>query len=177
MNRRVLDRSVQIALAGWFTATVLSQHPHRVFDGLRRFDRLGLIPNWRFFAPIPAQHDYVVLHRLVHADRSTGGWQRPSQPYERGWTSVLWSPQRRHVKSVLMVCGKLSGVVASAGVQGITENHLYRILREYVRAEIASYPASERENAVAFQFVVVKSGGYDPGVKPKFIFSSPSVPL
>lgn len=61
----VAHRSVDALLAGWFAITLVSQHPHRSFDWFRQFDRMGAIPNWRFFAPFPIRYDFVVLFRVV----------------------------------------------------------------------------------------------------------------
>lgn len=79
--------STLLAAAGfatWLTATALCQHPDRSFDRLRG-SAAGrtLIPDWRFFAPNPALHDFHVLHRVVLAGGDATPWRLSSELAER----------------------------------------------------------------------------------------------
>lgn len=174
---RASQRGLSVVLAGWFTATLVSQHPHRVFDRLRQFDRIGAIPNWRFFAPLPAQHDYVVLYRTVGEDGEVSPWRRPEEGRTHRWSAAVWSPGRRHTKAALMVCGQISGMLSTAGGEQVRRTAQYRVLRAYIRQEVLTRARGRERPLASFQFLVAKSGGHDHRVRPRFLFASPVIPL
>ena len=83
-----LSVAIELVLCGWWVVTLLSQHAQRTFDRLRPLDRIGLvIPNWRFFAPEPAVHDFHLLYRIRDLDE-TGTIIVPATPSGAGWRTT-----------------------------------------------------------------------------------------
>ncbi|MFD7530797.1 MULTISPECIES: hypothetical protein [unclassified Streptomyces] len=169
----VAHRSVDALLAGWFAITLVSQHPHRSFDWFRQFDRMGAIPNWRFFAPFPIRYDFVVLFRVVSEGGEVSPWTRLVGGDGRSWSAVVWSPERRHEKAVLTVCGDLVSTLTVSGPEAIENSVPDRVLRELVRREVLHGSRASRDPAQRCQFLITKSGGYDDQVAPKFLYASP----
>lgn len=163
-------------LAVWFAVTVASQHPHRVFDRFRAYDPTGLlVPNWRFFAPEPAHHDFHLLHRVLTADGAETPWSETVQIAPRAWSHMAWFPDRRRDKAVFDICNELIGRMAVAGpeVKGAPGFELLGNLVEHtVRREHAG-----REAPQGFQFVVARHTGHDEDHDPDYVLVSPFVPL
>lgn len=165
------ERGVQLLLAGWLAVTVLSQHPQRSFDALRRYDKVGAIPNWRFFAPFPIQHDYVLLYRAVGDDGTVTPWRRAMERQKRSWSSVVWSPGRRGEKSVLAVCAELVTDLLAGGQEAVRDSVTDRMLREFVR-QTALMDREISDSWRRCQFLICESGGYESGIQPKFLHVS-----
>ncbi|TDB95804.1 hypothetical protein E1091_09910 [Micromonospora fluostatini] len=181
MSRRVgtdlrpLTTMVTAGLVGWFGVTVLSQHPQQVFDRFRRFDVSGLlIGNWRFFAPEPAQHDFHILHRVLHTDGEQSRWSETIEIPRRCWRQVVWFPERRQDKAIFDICADLIVHLGQPGVD-VTDTPAYEVLRDIVEAAVReTHPARTPKG---FQFVIARSTGYDESQKPEYLLVSPFVPL
>jgi hypothetical protein len=168
----VRDLAVAGALTGWVLVTGLSQHPNRAFDRFRKFDRTATaIPNWRFFAPEPAVHDFRVLHRHLGADGVVTPWRETTVLHRRLARQMVWFPDRRRDKAVSDICNEIITQLNSTDLD-VTRLPSYRLLRDLVgtvlAAETAGGPA-----ASGFQFLVARNGGYDESIEPEYLFASP----
>jgi hypothetical protein len=170
------EAAVIAALAVWFGVTLVSQHPNRMFDRLRTLDRFGIvIPNWRFFAPEPAQHDMHVVYRVLTADGGQTAWSEGNSIRERSWVQAVWFPERRRDKAVFDISAELLPLLGAPGAD-VTAMPAYRVLREFIEAAV------RREHAEAplpkgFQFALVRGGGYDEAGDPEYLLFSPFHPL
>ncbi|HET9173284.1 MAG TPA: hypothetical protein VFN97_27895 [Actinospica sp.] len=164
------------ALAAWFTVSAAGQHPQRAFDRVRNYDRLGLLlPNWRFFAPEPAQHDFHLLHRVLTHDDEQTLWSESSSITPRDWKQMFWFPDRRREKALFDICGEILGITAQPALD-VTRFGSYLLLRDFVtRAVRAEY--AERPQPQGFQFVIARHTGFDTENEPEYLFISPFVPL
>ena len=163
-------------LAAWFGVTTFCQHPERMFDGLRRYDRVGaLIPNWRFFAPEPAQHDFHVLHRVLMADGEQTEWQLTSTIAARSWKDWIWFPARRQEQALFDICSDLI-MHMSLRTRDLTDTSGFIMLKGLVRRIVLAQYA---ETAVpsGFQFVIARYTGYDEDNDPEYVLVSAFVPL
>lgn len=166
---RVAESAVATVLGGWVVATALSQHPSRTFDRLRRFDKPGtLIPNWRFFAPEPAVHDYRLLHRVRTAESEVSGWTESVTIARRTAAQSVWYPDRRRDKAVHDLCSEIIGLLSEQQTQ-IPSFPCYRMLR----AHIEKIVRDSTPDAVGFQWVVARTAGYDTSEEPSYLFASP----
>ncbi|MEU6705607.1 hypothetical protein [Streptomyces wuyuanensis] len=160
---------VEAGFAGWLTATLYSQHPNRVFDGVRRFDPSGLLlPDWRFFAPRPAAHDFHVLYRTLTADGAQSAWRPAFRIAKRRWRHTLWNPTMRVYKTLFDICSGIAAVPPDRAELPRTPE--YRLLRDFVGRHLEQDANSS--DVAGFQFVVVQYSGYAPG-EPQYLFVSP----
>lgn len=165
--------AIELLFCAWWVVTLLSQHAQRTFDRLRPLDRIGLvIPNWRFFAPEPAVHDFHLLYRVRGANGEVGEWADAFTVEERRWRHAVWFPARRREKAVFDVCIDLMGLGtrpleqrASAPSHRLVANAIRRMLRE-----------SEVSDVREFQFMLVLFTGYDESGSPDYRFVSAPVP-
>ncbi|MGW3651214.1 hypothetical protein [Streptomyces sp. NPDC000878] len=161
-------------LAVWFGATAASQYPHSSFERVRDRDRTGLlIPNWKFFAPEPAQHDFHVLHRVLTADGSQTSWAETTRIAPRAWAQVLWFPHRRREKALFDVCAELIMLMNKPGLD-VTRFPVYRLLRDFVALAVReTYDGQEPPRG--FQFLIARHTGHDQTHEPDYVFLSPFV--
>jgi hypothetical protein len=162
---------VAAGLAGWFVATAASQHPLRQFDRLRTYDPLGLLlPNWRFFAPEPAQHDIRLLHRVLAADGATSPWEETYSITGRRPLQMVWFPQRRRDKALFDAVSHLLTCLAIPRVN-IASTYAYRLIEDAVRHRVRR-SHSTGPSPRGFQFVIAEHAGYDPDVEPTYLMAS-----
>ena len=96
MLREVLDVATAISLVGWFVAAVFAQ---RINSTVLKYDYLGLLPDFRFFAPRPASRDICLYVRGLPNSGEWSPWHAVySQP--KRWWCFLWNPQHRPRKAV-----------------------------------------------------------------------------
>ncbi|MFE7572465.1 hypothetical protein ACFU76_36930 [Streptomyces sp. NPDC057539] len=164
--------AVEVAFAGWLVATLLSQHPNRLFDRLRSFDPVGImIPNWRFFAPFPARHDYHVLYRTLSVSGERSEWKQASSITPRAWRHAAWFPKRREEKGIFDLC---SGLEADGTLKDPDRSPVYCLLRDFVARRIEEND-SVWPQLSGFQFLLVQYSGYDNSESPEYVFVSPFI--
>lgn len=164
----VLGRAVPALLAGWFVASVLGQHPDRGYDKIRNADRTGtgiLIPNWRFFAPVPAVEDQHFLYRLASEDRTRHTeWREVYAINPRKMIHALWFPGRRVEKAVFDVASTLmNNAGAMTPLHQEAKQAAYGLVNEFVRRRLTPEPGYP-----LFQVMLVRYSGYDHSEDPKY---------
>jgi hypothetical protein len=175
-GRTPWDLLVTAGLGLWFVVTAASQHPNNLFDRLREYDKSSLlIPNWRFFAPEPARHDFHVLHRVLSVDGVETPWVETSRIAPRVWTQAFWHPGGRGHKAVFDVCHDLVRHMQTPELD-LTRTPAYRVLQDFVEGTVrASYAG--RQLPQGLQFTIARHTGYDQEQDPEFILVSRFVPL
>lgn len=157
---------VRVLVGLVLVATAFSQNPIRSFDRARKYDPLGvLIPNWRFFAPIPATADYHVLHRFVTAE-GPAEWQETFPLSDRRLLQAVWAPERRRDKSLFDVTAEIM-----TGLEGPREPDRqvgYRLLTAAVRRAVSGV-----SDTGAFQFAIVEVRRTVEGAPPRPVLISP----
>jgi len=163
---RVLIWVVRSAVGLVLVATAFSQNPIRSFDRPRKYDPLGvIIPNWRFFAPVPATADYHVLHRMV-TDEGPTEWQETFPLSHRRARQATWAPERRRDKSLFDVTAEIMSDVE--GRSDVSRQVGYRLLEAAVRRAVGS-----RAHDSSIQFAVVEARGGEPSAAPRPVLISP----
>ncbi len=169
------ELALSVGLGGWLLATLASQHPHRAFDGLRRFDPIGLaVPNWRFFAPEPAQHDYHVLHRVLRADDTPSPWAETTTISPRSWGHAVFFPDRRREKALFDLASELTALMMDPRID-VRRTVPFELLRDAVELKVRAEEADPLPRG--FQFLLARHTGHDEEPEPDYLFASPYIPL
>lgn len=172
------------SLAAWFVVSLLSQHPDRGYDRLRKWDPTGLfIPNWRFFAPEPAVDDTHLLYRLQAP--STGDyteWRSANVMQKRKMRHAAWFPGRREEKAVFDVtAGLLSNVNAGISSLDQRKDSAFQLLSNYIRRSLNEsttvFAEIDPGEYTRFQWMVVRFSGYAESEDVGYDFVSPVVDL
>lgn len=164
----VMGRAVPALLAGWFVASVLSQHPDRSYDKARTLDKTGtgiVIPNWRFFAPNPAVEDQHFLYRMANEDKTEHTeWREVYSIAPRKLIHAFWFPGRRIEKAVFDVASTLlSNPGAMTPLHKEAKESSYQLVNNFVRQRITPEPGYP-----LFQVLLVRYSGYDHSEDPKY---------
>lgn len=154
-------------------ATAAAQHPNPQFNRVQRKDILSLLPNWRFFAPNPATHDFHLLYRTLSVTGESSRWKAVDIISGRKAHQIVWFPKRRPEKACFDVCGELLTVM-DKGFPFMMRSPAYRVLTGYLRRRIQE---DGNGDARGFQFTLVRAGGYETAEEPETIFVSPLTPM
>jgi hypothetical protein len=170
-GRGLLGWTAAATFAGWLVVTLSSNLPLRAFDRLRRYDRTAmLIPNWRFFAPEPGQHDIQVLHRVLTADGRQTPWRLTSPIAPRAWRHVMWFPDRRRDKAFFDIFTELI-MIKNTSTRDISSTAAYRLLRDFVECAVRQEHAGSAIPQ-GFQFVIAQDTGHDEEHEPRYVLVS-----
>ncbi|TDD04278.1 hypothetical protein E1292_19230 [Nonomuraea deserti] len=156
------------ALAAWFVVTLLSQHPRRKTEWLRDLLPGGLIPDWRFFAPEPVQHDLVLVHRTVAANGDQTRWRVTTPVSDRSLLHLVWFPQRRMEKALHEIAGELLGQAAT-GTRTWTSHHTFGLCRDHVIRAARREPAGHHSIVIGVQFGLLRRPGEEMLLVSPFI--------
>lgn len=156
-----------LALGGWFGLSVLQQMDRTRLP--RRVDPTSMvIPNWRFFAPVPARHDFNVLYRGRDFAGTVGDWQEESFTVPRALAQVFWHPKRRVEKAIFDVASELFQVSGELkDPRAIQLSVAYLSLLNYLTKGI-DHPEGRAE----VQFLIARSALHEPRVEPQLLFLS-----
>ncbi|MGX2997511.1 hypothetical protein JNUCC64_25170 [Streptomyces sp. JNUCC 64] len=158
----------RVAGAAALVATLLAQHPHSAFERLRERDVFSLLPNWKFFAPNPATHDYHYLYRTLDDDRRTSAWIELDLIVPRAPIQAVWFATRRTEKAVFDICTAILRRVSIG--EDPTGMSSYRVLSEFIRKQIRE--TTGVSGVRGFQFSVVRAAGHDDSEDPEVLFVS-----
>ena len=92
--------------AAWAAASILILFPKAAVY-LRPRDYLGLVPEWKFFAPIPGKGDFHLLYRDFYAEGCTA-WTEIDVGGRRRWWNFIWHPHRRDRKAAFDAARELA---------------------------------------------------------------------
>lgn len=144
---------VGCALGAWFMVCVACQLPLPMTRALRRFDLIGLVPDWRFFAPRPATKDFYLMFRDRLVDGTCTDWTELETLAPRPWWGALWNPDRRVRKAMFDLTTELAGELA------VTTDTTVKLTVPYL-ALLAFVAAQRRSSASACtQFMILQAGG------------------
>ncbi|EFC86707.1 hypothetical protein [Parafrankia sp. EUN1f] len=159
--------AVGLVFAGWFAASVLNQFALGWWKRIVRYDLLGLVPRWTFFAPDPAREDVHIVYR----DRSgttRGPWRALTTAPPNPWVRWIWNPGRFERKASIDL------------VNGLRSSR--QQLKEHPNALILSTPyvglagwvaRQSRDSSAAYrEFAVLTSMGFPPDQELSVEFAS-----
>jgi hypothetical protein len=116
----------------WFVLSLAVYLP-RCQKVVRRLDQLSLIPEWRFFAPRPGQHDLHLLYRDEYENGSSTEWTEIVLATKRRFWCAVWNPGKRNNKA-LFDCVQELGKHIRQGDETIELSLPYLTLLNYVES-------------------------------------------
>lgn len=162
------------AAAAVLLGTLSAQHPNPLFNKAQRVDIFSaLFPNWRFFAPTPAQHDYHVLYRTLNTEGETSSWRMVEVIVGRKLHQMFWFPGRRPEKAIFDIVTELITQL-DKGFSAMMKLPSYRMLCAFLRHRIREDGAAK--GVKGFQFTLVRATGFEES-DPEVIFVSPYTPM
>jgi hypothetical protein len=158
----VADVAITVVFGTWLVVTAVCQFTGPLARYLRRFDVLRLIPQWTFFAPRPATHDYWFLYRDQLPGGSMTRWHEIPCKHSHPLIAPVWNPPRRHNKALFDISSQL-GLLARDMAPNLAPLKItvpYLTLLNYISSLPRNY------YAVATQFLIMTSGDRAAGTRP-----------
>jgi hypothetical protein len=165
----VYELAVGGALAVWVFATVAIQLP-RLRPWLRSRDFCLLVPEYRFFAPRPAQGDFHLLFRDTYINGTVSQWTEVCPPGCRYRRHALWHPYKRQRKALF------DSVNSVMELRTQNENAGGRMLLEVTTPylnllnHVANLPRSPQPELT--QFMILQSYGWWSSQESTVLFLS-----
>jgi hypothetical protein len=176
MTERLLTMAIAGGFSLWFLLSILYQV--RPFAGkIGRFDRLGLLPRWTFFAPNPGIYDHHIIYRECDPavrpetlDSGCGeglsGWRQLEGLCNGGNVPLVWNPQRRVTKTITDV---VNALMTARRIFQDRPNLIQFTLEYFLLLHLVQRHV--REGAFC-QFAVVRSHGFSGDRTPGIVFLS-----
>ncbi|MFE6165691.1 hypothetical protein ACFQ7F_43085 [Streptomyces sp. NPDC056486] len=163
----------RFAGATLLVTTLAAQHPHPAFEIARSRDVFSLVPNWKFFAPNPATHDYHYLYRTLDENRQTSPWVELDLITNRKAIQAFWFSSRRREKAVFDICSAILKSIAKGSDP--TGAPPFKVLAEFIKRQIRNAPNAS--DVRGFQFSVVRAAGHDESEDPEVLYVSTYLPM
>jgi hypothetical protein len=164
----MLRHGVELLVSGffgvWFLLCLLVLVP-RLRPYIRVWDIFSLVPEWKFFAPNPAQGDYILLYRDQLADGTVTPWTEVALAQKRRWWNAAWNPGKRANKALFDAMVEVSSE-ASLYPEILVGSVAYLTLLNY----ISSLGRFARPSFT--QFMILHSFSSTVKREPRLIFSS-----
>lgn len=165
----ILTAGVALLFGAWLIASLPNQFRWRWWDRVARYDQLGLLPRWTFFAPNPGRHDVHVIYCDI-IEAQIGTWQEIdhlSSPMATRW---LWSPDRFGRKAVTDAA---NAVVRAAGQHEASDARAIQLDPAYL--QILCWVQNDRQESIEgtlCQFALVRTQLDLPGRPLNILFVS-----
>ncbi len=116
---------ISTIFGGWFLLSFLAQSKSKYINRWKSKDLFKLIPNWRFFAPVPVRTDYHLEYRLLSRDHKKSPWEKavPLQP-RKNWC-FLWYPEKRYRKALNTAINQLKRISQTSGYRPAANSYAY----------------------------------------------------
>lgn len=158
---QVSDIIIIAVFSSWLGLAVLVYIP-ALQPWVRGFDVLGMIPEWRFFAPNPGREDCYLLYRDKLEDGSVTDWTELAPTVRRQYWHAFWNPRKRGNKALFDVVRSLMRQIHNQA-PGIEVSIPYLTLLNHVSLQ-------PRSDSSAFtQFLLMRSAG---DMEPELAFMS-----
>lgn len=117
----------------WAMCTLLV-HFHKIRPYIRNRDYLSLVPEWKFFAPRPGEHDFHLLYRDMDEEGKASSWHEVKIGNDRRWWNGMWNPSKRGNKALFDVVVDLSTHI-SKREENLAMSIPYILLLMHISAE------------------------------------------
>jgi len=145
----IIEWCFAVLLFTWWIFSFISQFNEKI----RKFFGKGifhLIPNYRFFAPIPIRRDFHLEYRLI----------KPTT------LSVIWYPDKRMRKSFNTYVRRIIKTLSSSNPKGVKKGISYLHLVNF----LLNRDAAKESHGI--QFKIVSEQTFDELCKPRLVLIS-----
>lgn len=158
-----------LLFAVWLVASQLVWVP-RLGARLRSFDVLYLLPDFRFFAPTPGQHNVHLLYRDLFVDGRSTPWVELAPGGTRRSWHALWNEHKRVHKARIDLAVALSKHLVADDTT-LQLSLPYLVLLQHVTG------AARLGRPTATQFLLMRSEGPADARTTTLLFCSEAHPL
>lgn len=149
----------------WWILSFISQLNTKV---RKKFNRqiFHLIPNYRFFAPLPISRDYHLEYRVLSRHLRPTKWKRVEFYGERSLFSTLWYPDKRKRKCFNTYAKRIIRVIRAYNKKAAKRSISYKHLVTYLQN------LNEGKNSVGLQFRIISERSNDVDREARLVLAS-----
>lgn len=157
--------------------SILNQISPQISLRLSFLDRLDLLPNWKFFAPVPGTQDFRIVYQDSTSDEVAGSW--------REWDVIVsgrklvdgaWNPRKHFQKAAIDVAQILlldAAKIRDLGIDKSRKEAALKLTWSYcaILKQVSELPKA-KEGAIYRRFAILKSHGFrgsDMSLEPIFV--------
>ena len=155
-----------LVLAVWLVTSLCAQFKTGFMSRLRGQDLFHLIPNWRFFAPVPARRDYHLEYRTRSREGRVSRYERIELLRERDWVTTVWNPRKRLRKAFNTSVRRIVRCRLRFGETSSLRCVAYLRLLNYLQG------IATDSNGYALQFRIVSAADFADDPRPRLTFRS-----
>lgn len=153
-------------LAVFTTASIFYQIKN-LQPRLRKFDKLGLLPNYSFFAPKPIANDYRLVYKII--TETDSDWLEVPMYKPFRLIRIIWNPFKYYNKSFIDTCHFLVMEFNALENKKFIQVSLHYIS---ILMMLSEYLKKKEEKDVTIRFAIVASGGSNKVNLEKIMFAS-----
>jgi hypothetical protein len=161
----IIEWCFAVVLFIWGICSFISQFNEKIRKSFGR-GLFHLIPNYRFFAPVPIRRDFHLEYRLIKPSLRTTEWRRIQFFSGRTALAILWYPDKRMRKSFNTYVRRIIRTLASSNPKGVKKAVSYLHLVNYLQNRDAV------RNSPGFQFRIVSEQTFDEMTRPRLVLIS-----
>lgn len=172
-----METTFVVAVLCFFSfCSVLNQFETNFKTTLSKLDILDLLPNWKFFAPVPGTQDFRIVYQDLVDDNFDSPWIECDviQSGRKTW-DFLWNPRKHFQKACIDVIQIL--LLDSANIRHSSPDQdkvklLLQLTWSYCTVlKIAMSIERKHQKAVYRRFAILKSHGFSEtmDIQPMFI--------
>ncbi|MFT4850716.1 MAG: hypothetical protein ACI83B_003276 [Sediminicola sp.] len=151
----IIEYSFAILLLIWWVLSFISQLNEKVRKIFNRYI-FRLIPNYRFFAPLPISRDYHLEYRVLKkSSLRPAKWDRVQFYSERSTLSAIWYPDKRKRKAFNTYAKRIIRLLRSYSIKSAKRSISYRHLLIYLQN------ISKGKNNFGLQFRIISERSFD----------------
>jgi hypothetical protein len=162
----LLNLLVVLIFSLWIFLSIVSQFQLAWIQSLKTRDVFHLIPNWRFFAPIPARRDYHLEYRTKGVLLPATRWSRIDLVSRRRYWCAVWNPAKRIRKSFNTQVRRLTRSLATGDRAIAARSLAYLSLLNYLQHAVT------HDNIWLIQFRIVTCQDFSANSMVRLVFTS-----
>ncbi len=154
----------------WFALCIAVQFPGPARRAIVRWDRLVLVPQWRFFSR-PTRTDYRLLRRLLRPGGSPAPWTEVDLGVNRSPVAFLWNPGLMRSSSLRQAMDWIRSASETRPREAVCSAHRYQAVLSVASKDVPLLDEAD------LQFSIVAYREHDPAFKPSAVFESDRHPV
>lgn len=166
MTMPALGENVVVAAFGLWAVCCVIVYVPRLGPIVRSLNQWYVLPEWRFFAPMPGQSDYHLLYKDWFSGGQSTEWTEVTSVRQRPYWSVVWNPSKRAHKALLDTVTEL------ARDSRTIEAKLLIVAASYLNILVHVSSLKRSVSPEFVQFLLMQSHGADEHRSPQIMFTS-----
>lgn len=159
-----LNIAVFLFYTGWLILSLVAQGTSPANKKIKSMDILHIIPNYKFFCPLPLQTDYHLHVRHLSVTNEWSTWRELRFGQKNSWYCYVWNPTKRERKFFGKAVKAIRGAVKKN--KPFQTHTSCRALLYHIGNSVV------HPDAAAFQFKITSRQDLCPDVEESIIYLS-----